>query len=56
MIVSRSYKQTINNVNNNGYSPIMDAVMKGHTDLVTLLARMEVVDWDKEELVRVARR
>ena len=56
MIVSRSDMQTINNVNNNGYTPIMDAVMKGHTDLVTLLARMEVVDWDREELAMVARR
>ena len=53
-IVTMSSHQTINS-RDSGIPPIMWAVIEGHNDLVTLLARMDVVDWDKEELVRVAR-
>ena len=54
-IVTKSSHQTINSRGIVGRTPIMLAVSGGHNDLVTLLARMDMVDWDKEELVRVAR-
>ena len=55
-IVTKSSHQTINSRTRIlGRTPIMFAVSEGHNDLVTLLARMDMVDWDKEELVREAR-
>ena len=55
-IVSKSDIQTINCRNSDGdYTPIMKAIEYGHTALVSLLSKVEMIDWDKEELVMVAR-
>ena len=55
-IVSKSDPETINSRDSIvGYTPIICAVMNGRNKLVRLLARMEMVNWDKDELVRVAR-
>ena len=57
-IVDKSDVQTVNKrdgVHGGGYTPIMTAVSEGHTNVVRLLARMEMVYWDKKELVRVVR-
>ena len=54
-IVNKSDIQTINCRNMYGDTPIMVAVRRGHTYLVSLLSKVEMIDWDKEELVMVAR-
>ena len=54
-IVSKTDKQTINYKNQGGETPIMEAVREGNTALVSLLSQVKMIDWDKEELVRVAR-
>ena len=54
-IVNKSDIQTINCRSNSDYTPIMVAVREGHTALVSLLSKVEMIDWDKEELVRVTR-
>ena len=54
-IVNKSDKQTINYRSDSDNTPIMVAVREGDTALVSLLSRVKMIDWDKEELVMVAR-